>query len=499
MNMRSTSSHRSRLLGALAFSGLLMASAAFAKTEEPTTPQPSAEQLAALPKETAQLIEKGRMVALAADCAGCHTAPAGGKALAGNYAMQTPMGTIFSTNITPSKEHGIGNYSEEDLSRALREGKRKDGAHLYPAMPYDSYTQMTDEDLHALYVYLMQGVPAVDQAAQTTQLPFPFNLRMSMLVWNTLFLDKKRFTPDTSKTPEWNRGAYLTEALEHCAACHTPRNTLMAADKSRAFAGGSLGAWYAPNITSDPVSGIGEWSVEELVQYLRTGRAEGKGQAAGGMAEAVENSLQFLPESDLRAIAVYLKSLPPIRDKADANRTTSAHAQGAAYSDEAKLRGGRPQNSVEAVTSGASLFSAYCASCHQATGSGTPDQAYPSLFHNTATGLGRPDNLIGAILFGVQRNAAGKEVLMPRFDEKSYVDPLTNEQIAAIANHVLTHYGPGNAKQVSAADVQLARQGGPQPLLAKLQPYIVPAIVVVVLLVLLVLWRLLRRRKPRYR
>ncbi|WP_240933000.1 c-type cytochrome [Diaphorobacter sp. HDW4B] len=481
---------------------MLLPHASFAQTEQPTTPttpKPSAEQLSALPKETAQFIEKGRMVALASDCAGCHTAPGGGKPLAGNYVMQTPLGAIVSTNITPSKTHGIGHYSEEDLSRAVREGKRKDGAHLYPAMPYDSYTQMTDEDLHALYVYLMQGVPAVDQAVQATKLPFPFNIRMSMLGWNTLFLDKKRFAPDASKSPEWNRGAYLVEALEHCAACHTPRNALMAADKSRAFAGAQLGPWFAPNITSDPVSGIGAWSVEELVQYLRTGRAEGKGQAAGGMAEAVENSLQFLPESDLRAMAVYLKALPPLRDAADANRTEGAHAQGTAHSEEPMQRGSRPQNSVEAVTSGASLFSAYCASCHQASGSGTPDQAYPSLYRNTATGLGRPDNLIAAILYGVQRNAAGKEVLMPRFDEKSYVDPLTNEQIAAIANHVLQHYGPATAGKISAADVQLARNGGPQPPLAQLQPYIAPSLGVLALVVALVLWWFFNRRKQGYR
>ncbi|QIL83502.1 cytochrome c [Diaphorobacter sp. HDW4A] len=476
---------------------LLLANGAFAQTEQPTTPQPSAAQLAALPKETAQLIERGRMVALAGDCAGCHTMP-GGKPFAGNYVMQSPLGAIVSTNITPSKQHGIGDYSEADLARALREGKRKDGARLYPAMPYDSYTLMTDEDMHALHAYLQHGVPAVEQSAQVTQLPFPFNLRMSMLAWNALFLDAKRFTPDPKQSPEWNRGAYLTEALEHCAACHTPRNTLMAADKSRAFAGSQLGPWYAPNITSDPISGIGAWSVDELVQYLRTGRAEGKGQAAGGMAEAVENSLQFLPEADLRAMAVYLKTLPPIRDTEDANLSTAAHAHGTAYSDEPSLRGSRPQDSVEAVTSGRALFSAYCASCHQASGSGTPDQAYPSLFHNTATGLGRPDNLIAAMLFGVQRNAGGKEVLMPRFDEKSYVDPLTNEQIAAIANHVLQHYGPATTGTVSAADVQHARQGGPQPALARLQPFIAPTLGVVALLTVLVLWWLIGRRRRGY-
>ncbi|MPM78908.1 Fructose dehydrogenase cytochrome subunit [bioreactor metagenome] len=438
------------------------------------------------------------MVALAADCAGCHTAPDGGKPFAGNYVMQTPLGAIVSTNITPSKTHGIGSYSEEDLSRAMREGRRKDGAHLYPAMPYDAYTQMSDEDLHALHAYLMHGVPAVEQGTQPTQLPFPFNLRISMMVWNALFLDGKRFAADPAQTPEWNRGAYLTEALAHCATCHTPRNTLMGADTSRAFAGATLGPWYAPNITSDPVSGIGGWSVDELVQYLRTGRAEGKGQAAGGMAEVVDNSLQFLPDVDLRAIAVYLKSLPPLRDADDVNRNIAGHAHGTAHSDEPSLRGSRLQDSAQPVTSGASLYSAYCASCHQASGSGTPDQAYPSLFHNSATGEGRPDNLIAAILYGVQRNADGKEVLMPRFDEKSYVDPLTNEQIAAIANHVLEYYGPATIAKVSVQDVQRARQGGEAAPLARLQPYIAPTLGVAALLVVLLAWWLVSRRKRDY-
>ena len=463
-----------------------------------STPQPSAEQLKALPPATAQLVEKGRMVALASDCAGCHTAPGSGKPFAGGYPLESPLGKIVATNITPSQQFGLGNYTQEELSAAVRDGKRKDGAHLYPAMPYDSYAKMSDEDLAALYAYLMHGVPAIEQPVEETKLPFPFNMRWSMAFWNLLYLDKTRFQADTSKSPEWNRGAYLTEGLEHCSACHTPRNTLMAADHSKSLAGSPLGAWYAPNITSDPISGIGGWSVEELVQYLKTGRAEGKGQAAGGMAEAVENSLQFLPESDLRAIAVYLKSTPPIRDAADAKLTVAAHDSGAAHSDEAAMRGNLPQNSVAPLTSGASLFSGYCASCHQASGSGTPDQAYPSLYHNTATGMSRPDNLIAAILFGVQRNANGVEVLMPRFDEKSYVDPLTNEQIAAIANHVLKHYGPATSSSVTPQDVQQARQGGPQPFLAKAQPYIAPAMVVIGLLVVLLLWWLVRRRRRGY-
>lgn len=458
-----------------------------------STPQPSAAQLAALPPETARLVGQGRQIALAADCAACHTAP-GGSPFAGNYRIASPLGEIVATNITPSRSHGIGDYSEANFARAVREGVRRDGAHLYPAMPYDAYTQMSDDDLRALYAYVMHGVPAVDQPTAATALPFPFSVRASMAVWNAFFLDKQRFQPDPRQSDIWNRGAYLSTALGHCASCHTPRNALMANIHSRHLAGGPVGPWYAPNITSDPVSGIGAWTEDELVRYLRTGRVEGKAQAAGGMAEAVQNSLQHLPEDDLRAIAVYLKGTPPIRDPLDSQANQVGHAQGQPYSDEATLRGQLPFNSAEPVSSGAALFSAYCASCHQAGGQGTPDQAYPSLFHNTATGRNRPENLIAAILYGVEREAGGQAVLMPNFGAQSYVDPLTDAQVAAIANHVLQHHGRPPRQAVTAHDVAQARAGGPQPLLARVQPLIVPALIALALLVLLG-W-LARLRRP---
>lgn len=436
------------------------------------------------------------MVAIAADCAACHTVPESGQPFAGNYRLGSPLGEIVATNITPSKTHGIGNYSEEDFSRAVREGVRKDGAHLYPAMPYDAYARMTDEDLHALYTYTMQAVPAIDTPTDETALPFPFNIRMSMAFWNALFVPAKgSFKEDTSKTPEWNRGAYLTEVLAHCTSCHTPRNTLMAADKALPLAGGYVGSWYAPNISSDPVSGIGGWTKEELVQYMAVGHVEGKGQAAGGMAEAIQNSLQFLPKEDLQAIATYLKDSKPIAGHAEGKPVTQ---RGAPFNDEDNLRGQTPFNNQELVSSGSALFSANCASCHQAAGEGTPDQAYPSLFNNTATGRPEHANLVATILFGVERHAGGKEVLMPRFDAKSFVDPLTDEQVATISNYVLQHYGtPGEA--VTPAYVAKVRAGdaGPTPLLIQARPLMAPAMVVgLVIVVGLVVW-LLRRRKKR--
>ena len=459
-------------------------------------PALSATQAATMAPEMVQLIDKGRMVAIAADCAACHTVPESGQPFAGNYRLGSPLGEIVATNITPSKTHGIGNYSEEDFSRAVREGVRKDGAHLYPAMPYDAYARMTDEDLHALYTYTMQAVPAIDTPTDETALPFPFNIRMSMAFWNALFVPTKgSFKEDSSKTPEWNRGAYLTEVLAHCTSCHTPRNALMAIDEARPLAGGYVGAWYAPNISSDPASGIGGWTKEELVQYMQVGHVEGKGQAAGGMAEAIQNSLQFLPKEDLEAIATYVKDAKPMGGAQQGKPVTE---RGAAFNAEDELRGQTPYNHQDKVTSGMALFSANCASCHQANGAGTPDQAYPSLFSNTATGRPEHANLVATILFGVERKVGDKEVLMPRFDEKSFVDPLTNEEVAEISNYVLTHYGtPG--EKVTPQYVQQVREGnaGPTPLLIQARPLMAPAMVVGLLIVLGVIVWLLRRRKKR--
>ncbi|MEG3111707.1 cytochrome c [Pantoea sp. T14] len=432
------------------------------------------------------LLSRGEQVAIASDCQACHTAPGSKNAFSGGYGIASPMGTIYSTNITPGTR-GIGQYSEAEFSNAVRLGERADGAKLYPAMPYTSYSKMTDEDLHALYYYFMHGVKPVEQANQQTELPFPFNLRFSMTFWNLLFADKEPYQNDASQSAEWNRGNYLVNGLAHCNTCHTPRGVLMQEKSDQPLAGGPLGSWYAPNITSDPISGIGGWSNQELVQYLKTGRAEGKNQAAGGMAEAVENSLQYLPESDLNAIAVYLKSTAPIREEGE---TQPAYQYGKPMDVENSIRGRNPSNANHSLSNGDVLFSGNCASCHQPDGAGSVNQAYPSLFHNTATGMRNPNNLIAAILFGVQRKTADGDVLMPGFSSPSYVDKLTDQQIAEISNFVLHNYGNAEVR-VTAGDVAWIRKGGHPPVLAQAQPWILPGIIVamVVLLVVIVLWR----------
>ena len=338
---------------------------------------------------------------------------------------------------------------------------RKDGARLYPAMPYTSYTLITDEDMKALYAYFMKGVAPVDEPAPVTRLPFPFSVRASMLGWNLLFLDNRRYTPDPSRASRSTVAPIWPMRWRIAAA--TPRNALMAEDAGRALGGGPVGPWYAPNISSDPVAGIGGWSEDELVQYLRTGRVAGKVQAGGMMAEAVENSFQHMPETDLRAIAAYLKSTAPVgpESAADSKRPAgTAYDQGRAASGRARRRGLDSQTATASLKSGAALFSGYCASCHQSSGAGSANQAYPSLFHNTATGAGTAANLVATILYGIDRNVGDQHVLMPRFDQKSYVNPLTNQQVADISNYVLASYGNPDLR-VTPADVQQSRDGGP--------------------------------------
>ncbi|ELN2738246.1 cytochrome c [Pluralibacter gergoviae] len=442
------------------------------------------------------LIARGKALAVASDCMACHTnTPQQGKPYAGGYGISSPMGTIYATNITPSVKYGIGGYSEAEFAAALRTGIRKDGAHLYPAMPYTAYTRLSDDEIHALYTYFMHGVAPVDEpAAHETALPFPFNIRLSMAAWNLLYLDNARFTPDPAKGDMWNEGAALVQGAAHCGTCHTPRNVMMAEDDSRFLAGAQLGSWYAPNITSDPHAGIGGWSEQELVNYLKTGRAAGRGQAAGPMAEAVEHSFQHLSERELRAIVTYLKTVPAQGEEGKGGAEGSAPAQ-PHYNVELNLRGANPPNVNHTLNGGEALYSGYCASCHQPDGSGSRNQAYPSLFNNSATSGSNPSNLIATILLGVDRQADGKHVLMPGFGEGSYVGELTDKQVADIANFVLQKYG-NSAVSVTEADVSEVRAGGPKPLLARVQPMIVPGMVVgVIIVILLVIWWLRRRAR----
>jgi mono/diheme cytochrome c family protein len=444
------------------------------------------------PDQTAAAINRGEYLATAADCGACHTAP-GSKPFAGGLPIDTPLGTIYSTNITPSADFGIGRYTEEEFSRALRRGIRRDGANLYPAMPYTSYARFTEDDAHALYVYFTQAVKPVEQLAPPTQLPFPMNIRASMMAWNLLFLDSAAFVPDPHQSAEWNRGAYLVQGAAHCSTCHTPRGFLMQEKTSRALSGAQVGPWYAPNITSDPMSGIGRWTKEELAAYLRTGHLSGKAQAAGSMGEAVEDSFQHLAAADLDAIATYIKSVAAVHSPADdASRFTA----GKMFSELGALRGRDGiRSDTDADPSGAALFQGNCGSCHSAEGQGSKDGYYPSLFANSATGARNATNLVATILYGVDRTTSGRQAFMPGFGgHATDANPLSDRDIVVLGNYVLAHYGSADTA-VTEQQVAEERRGGPSsPLLALARGGIAAAAIVVFLGVAFLIFR--RRKRP---
>ncbi|WP_258052053.1 c-type cytochrome [Mesorhizobium sp. INR15] len=410
----------------------------------------------------------------------CHTAP-GGAAMAGGLSIATPIGTIVATNITPSKEDGIGNYTLEQFDAALRKGVRADGKHLYPAMPYTSYALLSDDDVAALYAYFMNGVIPVETRPAETKLPFPFNIRLSMAAWNLLFLDKGPYQPDPAHDAEWNRGAYLAQGPAHCGTCHTPRNLFMAEKTSAEMAGGDVGFWHAPNITSDANSGVGGWTVDELVAYMRDGHAAGKSQAAGPMAEAVDNSLRLLTPEDLKAIAVYVKSIPAVQDAAD---TQPVFAWGNPSNDLASIRGvALPQN-LGAMT-GPQLYDAYCATCHQADGQGSFEGGLPPLLHNTALGRENTNNLVMVMLEGLHHQP---DILMPGFAKE-----LSDTQVATLGTYLIQHFGNPAAK-VDVAQVAKLRAGAVSTILVTIAQAAV-ALGIIVMLGLIGLWFFRRRRR----
>jgi fructose 5-dehydrogenase cytochrome subunit len=440
---------------------------------------------------SAELTERGAYLAKAADCGACHTAPHG-KPFAGGLAISSPVGTIYSTNITPSAGYGIGRYTEAQFARAVRRGIRADGANLYPAMPYTSYSILTDADVQALYGYFMHAVASVETPAPRTDLPFPMNLRISMMGWNLLFLNTKPLQPDPRQSEPWNRGRYLVRGAAHCSACHTPRGFLMQEKAAEEFSGGPVGPWYAPNITSDLISGIGSWSQEELVRYLSTGDAHRKAQAAGSMGEAVEHSFQYLSDTDLNAMAAYVRSVPAIHDPSDGR---SRFAFGTASSDLGRLRGKYGVRNQEGDPTGAQLFQGNCASCHAPLGQGSKDGYYPSLFSNSVLGSSNPNNLIAAILYGVNRTTRRGQAYMPGFaGGPDDLAALSDQDIVLLGNYLLEHYGrPGVA--VTAPQVAEVRRGGPSSSLVALARAGVAAAATAVVIVLFVVFRSIKARR----
>ncbi|UPG88137.1 cytochrome c [Luteibacter aegosomaticola] len=444
--------------------------------------------------QDSDLIARGKMVATAADCAACHTSDASHQ-YAGGRAIGSPMGNIYASNITPSNSHGIGGYSEAQFADALRKGINARGEHLYPAMPYTAYAGLTDDDVHALYVYFTQGVKADDNTVPATKLPFPYSMRWTMAGWNLLYLGNGMHPAQGSEDARVARGHYLVDTLGHCSSCHSPRTFLMAEDASAYLSGAKVDGWIAPNITSDAVSGIGAWSEDDIAAYLKNGHVKGKGQAGGGMAEAVEQSLSHLSDDDLYAMAAYLKTVRGIRDPND-TKAAFEYAGARAIPALGEREPVRPDGAVDpealrvaTTTDGATLYAGACASCHQPDGLGTQNQYFPSLSHNRAVGMSAPDNLVMAILHGIDRKGADLHVAMPAFARD-----LSDAQVAAVATYVEQHFGNPDV-QVSADTVAGIRAGGPKPLLLRLTPFLVPGGVLVVALVLWLVVAMTRRRK----
>jgi mono/diheme cytochrome c family protein len=393
----------------------------------------------------AALVERGRYLATASDCVACHSVP-GGQPYAGGLAFKLPFGTIYSSNITPDRKVGIGSWSDAEFVRAMRHGVRNDGQELYPAFPYTAYTNMSTDDVLAIRAYLNTLRP-VGQAVAVNQLSFPFNQRYLMRGWKLLFMPKHALQADPGQSAEWNRGRYLVEGPGHCAECHTPRNLLFGLKSGEKFAGATTQGWKAYNLTSDAKAGMGNWSAEEIAQYLGTGHAPGRGAAAGSMAEAVSLSLSRLTPADLHAMAVYLKTVPPRPGRAEAavNPRPAAMAASTLYTP--------APNEGRGDAAGLRLFEGACASCHGWNGEGL-QSPYGALRGAQTVNDPEATNLVQVILRGSAITTPNAHASMPSFG-RAYSDA----EVAAVANYVLTHFG-GKAATVTPARVAKARKEG---------------------------------------
>ncbi|MFD1883110.1 c-type cytochrome [Paracoccus pacificus] len=348
----------------------------------PAIPENPSAASQAFPAAT---IARGADLAAVGNCVACHTKP-GEPAFAGGLDIPTPFGEIYSTNITPDPETGIGNWSLDAFRRAMREGVDRAGNHLYPAFPYDQYTRVSDDDIAALYAYLMTR-PAVRREDTPNRLVFPLGFRPILAGWKLLFLDKGELPPRDDKSDQWNRGAYLTEGLGHCAGCHTPRNAFGALDDNRHFDGGEAEGWQAVALNASNPAPV-PWTQETLQQYLRQGWNQTHGVAAGPMAEVTAN-LRFLPDADIEAMAVYLldqmgSRAPRVTDRADAPA-------------------GR----------GAEIYAATCAQCHDA-GKPQPFGGLP-LSQSTPVNAPHPQNVVNLVMFGLPPADGEAAPIMPGF------------------------------------------------------------------------------------
>jgi mono/diheme cytochrome c family protein len=387
--------------------------------------------------KSASLVERGEYLTRAADCMVCHTAK-DGVPFAGGRAFVLPFGTLYSTNITPDAETGIGKYTDANFLDAVHKGIGRGDTKLYPAMPYASYTYMSDADTLAIKAYLFTLEP-VHAPAPPNTLAFPFSQRGLMSIWSVMFNPDKRYEPNVERSAEWNRGAYLVEAMGHCGECHTPRNLFFALNNRQKFVGAVQAGWRAYNITPDRSSGVGTWSDADLAHYLSTGHADGRGTASGPMGEAVDESLSRLKPSDIAAMVTYLRSVPGV-STGDLPEPKSSPAPTSTADGLAANRDERGQ----AVYEGA------CAGCHGWTGV-SPVIPFATLTGTRAVNDPTANNVAQVILHGGQRHVANDADNMPAFGS-SYSDA----EIASVANYVTARFGTKGA-DLTAANVTKLR------------------------------------------
>jgi mono/diheme cytochrome c family protein len=385
----------------------------------------------------ASLVRKGEYLTKAADCLVCHTAK-GGQAYAGGFPVVLPFGTLYSTNITPDKASGIGNYTDEQFLAAMHRGIRRDGANLYPAMPYTSYTYITDADALAIKAYLFTLAP-INLPNKANELSFPFNQRWALGIWSALFNADERFKPDAGKNAEWNRGAYLAEALAHCGECHTPRNLSFALNNRNKFGGALTAGWRAYNISGDAASGVGAWADDDLITYLSLGHAMHHGSAGGPMGEAVDESFSQLAPEDVHAIVAYVRSIPA----STSSDVPATLAPAAPDSHKAGL--------AAAESRGKQVYEGACVSCHG--WSGVSDISdYATLTGARAVNDPHGTNVAQIVLAGMKRSSPAGVTPMPSFGA-AYSD----SDIAAVTNFVTTRFG-ASASNLSAADIAEMRR-----------------------------------------
>jgi mono/diheme cytochrome c family protein len=383
-----------------------------------------------------QVVQHGAALAAIGNCNDCHVSNSG-KSYAGGKSIPTPFGTIFSSNITPDVETGIGAWSEEAFKRAMREGVDRQGRQLYPAFPYDHFTKATSEDISALYAFLMSQTP-VRNTVPANALAFPFNIRPIVAGWKLLFFREAPLQPDESKGQPWNRGRYLVEGLGHCGGCHTPRNALGAEEANRTYAGGVAEGWKAPPLNSDSVAAH-KWTVDQLTEYLSTGWHRLHGAAAGPMAD-VTNNLGQASAQDVRAIAVYIASLSAQSGSTN-KAVVSAHGN--------EVAGASPE--VVAIYSGA------CANCHNGSHDVGPSKAI-SLSLSTAVRESGSANVVRVMLGGIRPRSGKPGAYMPAFD-----GILTDQQIASVAEYVRARYTDQPRWTDVQQQISKARQEGVEP------------------------------------